>query len=239
MNREDVMDKLKKLMSLSQSSNEHEAALAAQRAAELMARHQIEAAEFHAHVGHTDEPTTPESGRIDAEEESAWGKREEAWKAQLADALATNLGGKMWRQYGHKIFRFFMIGPPDSIAAARYLYMALEAQIRRLGQVEMRKRGESNAWRRAYQLGMVLNVSSRLKQGRETVISTSTAMVHVSRMNEAVEEVYAAMELKHSKGGQLKRADATSDGYRDGAQLDISSAPGRKGLGEGHRRLKN
>lgn len=235
--REDVMAKLQKLFSLSQSSNEHEAALASQRAAELMAKHQIEAAELEEHVGSTQAPRV-ESGRFDADEDADWSKREEAWKTQLGSTIAAGLGGKMWRQYGHKVYRFFMIGPPDSVNAARYLYLALSKEIARLSQREMKIRGESNAWRRAYCLGMVARIGSRLAEGRRAALSTSTAMVLVNKMDIAVAEAYDAKNLKDSKIGQrLKRNDGTTEGWIDGGKLDLSNVDDRARLGTGNKKL--
>src|SRR5678809_770365 len=98
---------------------------------------------------------------------------------QLGASLADGLGGKMWRLYGHKVFKFYMVGPPDSVAAARYLFLALKNEVNRLGRLQMRTRNETNAWRRAYCHGVVMRISHRLKQGRQQVLSTSTAMVHV------------------------------------------------------------
>ena len=44
---EKIIERIKKLLELSKSSNEHEAAIAASRAAELMMDHQISEAEIH------------------------------------------------------------------------------------------------------------------------------------------------------------------------------------------------
>jgi hypothetical protein len=133
-----------------------------------------------------------------------------------------------------------MIGPPNAVSAARYLYMALEKEVDRLGRREMRERGESNAWRRAYCKGMVMRIGARLREGRHNAMAqaSSTALVAVSRMEKAIEETYKAMDLREaSRGGNLKREEGVYEGWRDGADLDLSDADGRKGLGEGHKKL--
>jgi hypothetical protein len=234
MNAE-IMNKLKKLFELSKSDNEHEAALAGERAAELMAKHQIDAAEVYARTH--EEPQAPERGRIDAEENDPVSKREERWMGTLISAIAMGLGGLAWRAAKYRIFQYFMMGPPGSVAAARYLYMALSREINRISRTAQRARGESNAWRRAFALGMVINVHTRLQEGRKRVLSTETAMVHVSKMDVAIKVAMDAMKLKDAKVGTMKRPDAQSEGYVAGEQLDIGDF-GRPRIGSGPKQLK-
>lgn len=236
MKREGLFDRLRKLLALGQSPNEHEAALASQRAAELMAQYQIKLAELNAH---TEAPPTPEQGRIDGEDNGPSSRREEAWRSYLATHLAEAMGGQMWRQYGYKSYRYLMIGPPDSVSAARYLYMALSREVHLMGQREMRQRLESNAWRRAYCSGVVMRIGARLSEGRRTVMSTSTAIVLVTPMNKAIQTALSALSLKDSKQGRTKREDGITQGYRDGVNVDLSDSLTRAKLTSGNKRLKD
>jgi len=63
--RERVLDRIKKLLALSTSSNAHEAGLAAAQAAELQLRHRIAAVELE---DSDDEPDAPEQIELDVDE---------------------------------------------------------------------------------------------------------------------------------------------------------------------------
>lgn len=235
-----VLDRLSKLMSLADSSNEHEANLAAERAAQLMAEHQISAADL---AGRGAAKASVERGRIDAEDSDDGFSRVEAWHKGLAASIADAMGGRLWLHGYGRHQRFMMIGPPDVVASARYMYLHLEKQINRMSRAAARAHGETqNAWRRAYCLGMVGRVYERMLAGRKTAMqaATSTAMVHVDAQKKAVDEAFDEMVLKPlpRTGAKLKRADAGSHGYVDGADVDLGSSDAKR-LGQGQRKLKS
>ena len=79
-----IVDKIRKLMALSKSSNEHEAALAAQRCQELLAEHNLSMAE----IGAAGESKTQVSGKREKtpHDKSAMYK----YQTELMEALAKN-----------------------------------------------------------------------------------------------------------------------------------------------------
>jgi hypothetical protein len=81
----DIVDKVKKLLALSKSSNPNEAAAAAARAAELMFEHKIEAADL--------EITGGAKRPVEAVTEATLsnGDWREFWKGQLAEAVARSM----------------------------------------------------------------------------------------------------------------------------------------------------
>ena len=175
-----ILDRLRKLMDLSTSSNEHEARLAATRATELMTKHQITLADLTAHTS-AQQQVVLESGRVDDEDSAPCSHRCEAWHLTLLSYITLALGGRGWRQQNRRAYMFYMMGPPDTVNAARYIYMQLERTISRLARAEMKSRNESNSWRRAYSDGMAVNVGARLLEQRKSTLTTasSTAMVHI------------------------------------------------------------
>jgi hypothetical protein len=244
MDKNKILDKLSKLFELAEREDEHEAQVAAQRASELMAKHQLTMADLNEHTGASSTQDAIERGRIDNDgDEQAFTKGKlEAWRMQLAAGIAQVLGGKMWYTNARTVgYRFMMVGPVDSVGAARYMYLMLSNTIHRLSRREATNRMETNAWRRSYALGMVARVCARMNEAKAQAFAqaTSQALVHVSRTQELVEEEYASLGLRMSKAGsRSKRREAKAEGWRDGASIDIGD-PSRARMSSGTKQLKN
>lgn len=234
---ERVLDRLAKLLAVADDgSNEHESTLAAERAAKLMAEHQISAADIRARG--SVKPTV-EKGRIDADGDDF--SRVEAWHKALGAVVADAMGGRMWLYGKGRNQQFMMVGPPDSVSSARYVYQHLERQVNKLSRAAMRAMQQTqNAWRRAYALGMVTRINERMREGRRSAMSaaSTTAMVHVDAQRVVVDEAYDALDLRKSKFGKLRRPDASDFGYHDGDDVDLGSADAKR-LGEGQRKLNS
>lgn len=236
-----ILDKLQKLHQLMSSPNEHEAQLAAQRAAELMAKHQIEMAEVQAHAAGRG-VAAPEivSARVDGVDESE-APRVENWHKTLLAALGEAFGAKVWMQGAGKRRKFYAVGTADSVSAIRYMYSMLERTVNRLSRAAGRAIGEdSNAWRRSYAVGMSIRIGERLSAGRRAGMqgASTTALAVIDKTKEAIDAKLkeAAPKLREARAGKRKRGDATSYGYRDGERVDIGSADASR-LGEGQKKL--
>lgn len=235
----EVLDRLAKLMEMAERGTENEAQVAAERASEMMAKHQLGVADVEAHRAGATRPRI-ERGRIDAEEGEPM-SRMENWHKSLLAGIADAVGAACYINSRGKRGMFRIIGPVDSVATARYLYLHLSRQVNRLSREAQREHHEpQNAWRRSYALGMVARVWERLKAGRATAMreATSTALVWVDKTRQAIDEEFSAMELGVSRAPQArKRPDAGSYGYRDGASVDLGSDDAPR-IGEGQRKLK-
>lgn len=236
---EAILEKLEKLFNLSKSDNEHEAAVASQRAAELMARYQLAGVDVEAYLDKKNATPDPEQGRIDDASDQGPNTRMQAWEGNLSAAVARAVGGRaiVWK-LGGTAYTITIIGPPGSVGAARYLFMALRREVDRLGRREMRLRGESNAWRRAYCLGMVTRVGERMDEGRRAGFANAgTAMVAVERMDAKIADMFNRLVTKKSAPAKLKRPTALSSGYADGEFVDIGDT-GRAKLDAAKKQLK-
>lgn len=234
---EKVLDRLVKLMEMAKRGTENEAEIAAQRAAEIMAKYQIEAADIEATIAGKTKPAI-EQGRIDDNDDKP--KRVERWHSALLWAVADACGGKAWMHGRGRYQQFFMVGPKGSVDSAKYLYAMLEKDVNRLSREAGRRHFEpSNAWRRAYALGMVQRIGERLRAGRAAAMktATTTAMVHVDATKKAIEVAFDSLGARQQKAGTQKRPDARTWGYHDGAHVDIGSTD-RARLGEGQKKLK-
>lgn len=232
-----ILDRLVKLLELAKRGTENEAELAAQRAAELMAKYQLDAADVEARLNTGAKPNL-ETGRVDGDGDAP--KRVERWHSVLLAVVADVSGGRAWMHGAGRYQQFMMIGPKDSVASAKYLYAMLERDVNRLSREAGRRHGEaSNAWRRAYALGMVSRISERLRAGKAAAVraATSQALVVVDATKKAIEEKLEEMKLRTVKRGTQKRPDAAFYGYRDGERVDLGGQHAR--LGEGQKKLKS
>lgn len=233
-----IVDRIAKLLELSESSNEHEAELAAQRAAEMMAKHQISMLEVQAARGQRDAPIAVEEGRVDAEQDADL-SRVENWHKTLLVTVADACGGRAWMRNKGRNAMFFFAGPADSVSTARYLYMSLERQVSRLSRGATRVRIESNAWRRAYAMGVVAKIGKRMRDARRAVVnaSGSLALVLVDKQKLAVDAHMAEKgKMCQTRSGEMKRAEAVAHGYVDGDKIDVGD-PNRERVGAGCKKL--
>jgi hypothetical protein len=234
-----IMTRLAKLLEMAERGDEHEAQVAAERAAELMAKHEIEMADVQIRTGQPNKPQV-EKGRVDALWENADGwPRTENWHKGLLSALASVMGGKAWIHGKGKQYQFWMIGTRDAINAVRYMYALLERQVNRLSREAQRRHVEpSNAWRRSYSMGMVAKILERLEAGKKMArdAASSTALVVVDATALAVKEQFDQMKMRTTKVGARKRPDAGSVGYRDGDRVDLGNRDAGR-LGEGQKKL--
>lgn len=133
-------NKIRKLLRLATSTNEHEAKRAAEQAKRLMTENGLTEADF-------DEETT----------EVADEKRD-SYRTKLAHAIATSLQCKAFTNKQDQIaFR----GPSGQVAKAKRFYRRLEAEVSRHCEIGPNDPGR-HVWRLCYWTGFVEAVTARL-----------------------------------------------------------------------------
>ena len=138
MSEEKIIDKIRKLMTLANSANEHEAALAAARATELMLKHEIAEAQLATEEGaevveEVERESIDESGSIIP------------WKGNLCAGLAQSMGCEFY--YGSTKYvrgtkqkrTYLIIGQESKRAMIKYMYDYLCAELIRLADSAFRK----------------------------------------------------------------------------------------------------
>lgn len=244
MSHDKIIDRIRKLLALSKSTNEHEAAMAAGQAADLMLKHEIEEAAL-SDAGDEPEHVTDET--LDT------GKQTVSWKSAVANGLCQSFG---CRSYHHKrsgVSHTLIVGQPSKLATVRYMYAYLVAEIGRLADeaygAEHRECAKSRvpapsarAWKNAFRLGAAHVIYTRLvAQRKEThaaarLAGQGTALAVVKQGEVAVERY-----LKR-KAPKLRAAPApryvSRDGFAAGkdAGADVSLGGGH-GLSAGTKQL--
>jgi hypothetical protein len=237
--RDKVVDRIRKLLALSQSSNEHEAASAAARAAQLMAEHQV----CEASLEELDEPIL--SSVLDA------GGRLPSWKRTLAIGCARGLGCEAYlrrertgeREQGQVV----VVGTPAAQSAVAYMYGYLVREVERLADQAFEARARQGTrrgarhWKGAFRLGAAAEIRRRLIEQRKQTIDrardsreSAQALVHLDDMAARIAAALAKLPLRHVR----TRRAVSADGYGAGAIAGQSVAlEGGTGLAPGAPRL--
>lgn len=260
MSDEKIIDKIRKLMKLATSANEHEAALAAAHATELMLKHEIDQAKLAEsddgaeELGEVDEESIDETGSI------------VPWKGNLAGGLAESQGCYFYYSAtpyvrGQKQRRTYMIiGQESKRQTIKYMYQYLCAELIRLADEAFRKailkhRAEAKeyaasglemgpppsarAWKNAFRLGAASMIWKRLNEQREEThkeaeeSGQSAALVVVAKNAEAVQvwKKENVKKLSKGRGGVFSSGSGFAIGREAGKTVGLGG--GERALGQG------
>jgi hypothetical protein len=219
-----LKDKIRRLLRLAGSSNEHEAALAAQRAQELMLKHGIEQSALdigeELEIDYADEPIIPHTAKMPS------------WKLRLAVVVASANTCRIitFSKYAgpgneRNVYtkRAVLLGNKKKLAAVNYFYSILESEIERL---TLKFKGGKRQ-KLAYRHGLIDTIAVRLYEALRTVDTESNgaAMVLVNKEKAAIEARMRAEEIKKAKDRQLALDEqARRQGVRDGHDVALTQA---------------
>lgn len=246
MTLQEAIDRATKLLRLAESDNPHEAALAAQRAQEILTRYEIDRTSIN--LGGTSEQHTP-----DEEIENFMNKgapldaglaRIARWKGMLASAIAKANQARVYIA-GNAIG---IVGRASDVEKVRYLYAMLVAETDRLTDRDGKGCGVN--WRNQYRLGVVDAVREKLAATHAKVAAEMRAENNghaLVRVNQAIAKLAendlavdawmkANMRLRTSRASGRYNPNARAAGREAGKAINISSARGA--LGAAGKRLK-
>jgi len=234
-----IIDKIKKLISLSTSSNEHEAALAASMAQDLLNKYNLSMTEV--------ERNEEEVG----EEGIYLGGKVPTWVGQLflnvgkmfnLKTIISYSGGSRYSNKGRKAI-YNWIGTELDRQTSKFIFEYLRETIERLSEnyasKEMKygfhKRGSKLSIKRSYQLGAFYslrdNIDKMIKEKMEAtkVESSSSALVHLKNQKDIAVQSY--MAKKYPVLGVKKTSGSIGDlaGYNQGS-IDGKSISINKGV---------
>lgn len=239
MNIKDVVEKVQKLLALAASANEHEAANAAARAAELMAKHKIDQAQLEVDGGVTSSEPIEEIGVYDS-------GRTVSWKEPIAFWVARAHGCHTLARtsHGRRFVRF--LGRTSDVQTAGYVLSYLLEELERLCEKAWRnapyEASSSRAWKHCYRGGFATVVIERLKQVRPSGAGTAAGALVLRRQQEVDDAFAEAMKnatKKKYRTHDVKFPDAFKAGKQaaeeadlgSGARAGLPSVPGKLGPG--------
>jgi len=216
MDNSAIIEKIKKLLALANSSNEHEAALAAGHAQRLLSEHNLAMADIEA-AHRPDKADTVET---------AVSKSLPKWLRHLSAGISTAFDCQAIHHPATGKMTFIGVGADVQIAAYTFTY--LDRTIRKLCGTYMKLHVGSTIanrhrelMRQSYYLGAVSTITARLREQKEQTPVTTGALVPVKEglIRQAMNEI-GNVRTMHSRRSYVN-SDAYSSGQTDGGQVGI------------------
>lgn len=213
--RDRILDKIKKCLRLSKSSNEHEAAAALRQARKLMDQLQLTEADVLA------------SEAAEARAKSGASSRPVSWEASLADVVASTIGcetifASSYHGKGHWMF----IGCGGAEKAAEYAFVALMRHVKRCRsqyiEAELRRCRPETKRRRAdvYCSGWISAVRAKVEPLALTEIQRGAIAAY--KQGRYVTESIKPLQ-RHGKSIGGRNLDDWINGRRAGQDVDLRS----------------
>jgi hypothetical protein len=240
-----VKDKIRKLLRLANSPNEHEAAAAAAKAQELCDLHNLTASQ----IGDDPEQAGPD---LESLEISPLKGKREGWEEYLLAELAEACDCTPWVScetcFGYNLGKIYMaVGYPADVALLQYLYPFLQATILRLyrqglEQQKARCRGWTTRHTYLYKRGFTFGAAHRIVRRLTEIRDARRAQDEGTRALVVVKE-QQLWQWVECNLGELKpsaarhKETASPAGYADGqaAAESINLSRPLEHQGAGHR----
>lgn len=211
-----IIEKIRKLLALANSSNEHEAALAAGHAQRLLSEHNLAMADIEA----THKPDRAE--KI----ETPVSKSLPKWMRHLSAGVSSAFDCQAIHHPATGRMTFIGVGSDAQVAA--YTFTFLHRTVRKLCGAYMKQYGDSTIanrqrefMRQSYYLGAVSTISARLMEQKLMTPVTTGALVPVKEVliRKAMNEI-GNIRTINSRRSYIN-SDAYSSGQTDGRQVGI------------------
>jgi hypothetical protein len=218
-----IIEKVRKLLALSKSSNVNEATNAAAIANRLIDEYRLSVADYDDMVGESDpmmeDPEAVYStGRI------------VPWKVRLIGVLAQHYGCATYNSVtfpkGRKESHIKLVGRKSDIDIVRYMSGWLMVECQRLSDLEAK--GKGKVFCNSYCEGFVAGVSAQLAASRTEAqkAATSSAIVKInSRYNESVAYLHSQYKLKSGGGSKIQLdRNAYNAGVKQGQNVHLGAS---------------
>jgi hypothetical protein len=249
-NTSKIVDRIQKLLALSTSSNPHEAATAAAKAAKMMADYELEEADLRVESGEANSDPI-ETTFFDGVE----GRRTSTWKGAILLGLVKAFGCHGWYDYSIageypnrvKITKFKVIGRKANVQTANYMYLYLVREITRLCNeawlavpASLASVTHGKHWKNSFYIGASSEIYRRLvEQVQEAKKQAQTpGLVLVRKDQEEVDLYFNTNKPRLSKmtmSAPRVNGDAQAQGKEAGSSINLGGA--KPSLGAAPRQL--
>jgi hypothetical protein len=211
-----IIEKIKKLLALSNSCNEHEAALAASHVQRLLSEHNLAMADIE---------TSPKPEKAD-KVETAVAKTMPKWLRHLCSGVSDAFDCQAIHNPATGTMTFIGVGTDVQIAAYTFTY--LDKTIRRLCAAYMKQQASTaistrhrELIRHSYYLGAVSTINQRLTSQKKETPVTPGALIPVKKglIKRAISEI-GRIRTVDSRRSYIN-SGAYSQGQTDGKQVGI------------------
>lgn len=230
MEKTPIIEKIKKLLALANSSNEHEAALAASHAQRLLSEHNLAMADIEA--AHKPD----KADKVEA----AVSKSLPKWLRHLSAGVSTAFDCQAIHHPATGKMTFIGVGADVQIAAYTFTY--LDRTIRKLCTNYMKQHVEPTLanrhrelLRQSYYLGAVSTINTGLREQKAQTPVTIGALVPVKEglIRQAMNEI-GNIRTVHSRRSYINTGAYTQgqmDGEQVGINQGITGTAARQGIG--------
>ncbi len=238
---DDIIEKIKKLLALSESSNPNEAALAQARAAELMLKYSISQGAIDTSEKKEDEPVNVFLFEADEGNKTTW-------KGSLASSIARFFNCKIYWSGPSLMF----IGRESDKNAVLYLYKAIFNQIQELTERFWIKEGirsgtHGKTWKQSFRLGCTNTLAARFAEQKNTIIQeyrqSGTSLALYDNIARQVEARSNKLNLHKIAGPSVNSSSAYHSGSQAAKSINIGGNAGlnrpASGIGNQAFRLTN
>jgi len=205
-----IIEAIRKLLALSKSDNEHEAALALEKAQALLLRHNLDMAA----VTESKEPDSETAMINEVVDFDTW----QPWRRRLLNSIAM-------RQFCHVIGtgdrEAHILGKRTNIRVAVELYNWVEPQIERLAESSGYKRGDKTS----YIGGIIDTIARQLDIGRREFEAKPDCRALVVNVQGESDRWYRRCFPKVvTTRSTISNGSAYSHGQRDGQRVSMTGA---------------
>jgi len=179
--QKEIIEQVQKLLALSKSSNEHEAALALARAEALLEKYRLDMTQIEMMGGGKEDIIEDQDPLFDSENLAPW-------ETRLAHGIAYIYGCTTIR-LNNKLIR--IIGRSSDIMFVRYLVTYITLELFRFSAALYKKRKD---YKNAYFLGAVDVIIQRLKEAQAATQENYTNKFAVVTVNNRYNEASAALD---------------------------------------------
>ena len=216
INKEEWIEKIRKLLALAESSNENEAQAAMLMAQKLMAKHHLELSEIQ------DAPVDHDV----LEQEGDKKAHGSAWKRRLASLIAHNFQCETYL-YGYKTYKTIFVGKKDNLEICKFVY---SSAVRFIDINFTKYWNEDGKWnwcgcerplsaaiseKTSYANGFIARLREKFKEQKVQADKEGWGLVLVKDAD--VTAYKATLNLKSASfvGGRTTSSNAYSQGYSD------------------------
>jgi hypothetical protein len=226
MSISNIIEKVKKLLALSQSSNAHEAAAAAAKANALIDEYRLS-------VGQLQDTSNEDPLTHDQSEPLLQADRAMRWRKTLAQALTKHYGCYIWNNTARRTVYYVVAGRKSDVEVLRYMFAYISLECERITQNQAKGRGRTFA--ESYRRGFVDGVLSQLQASRATAVKASSDPMALVKLDDRAKDAEALVKgnvrLEKGKKASYSRTDANAfySGQSAGKALHLGSGlPGAK-----------
>ena len=226
-----IIEKLQKLLALSASDNEHEAALAMSKAEALMREHNLSVADVAINGSGAD---------VESKEVYGLTKAYQSWEGQLGCAIAKAFDGHAVRNRYYDSWKLTFVAGVTDLSIIIDLFERLRQTIGRMSREYTKKNysadvfyGSRETFKKSYRMGLLNTIFNRLKKFKENtapddIARNSCGLTGKELMivkDKAVSEKLHLMfpNLKHGRKGRSTRINITAyqQGQTDGHNVSL------------------